>query len=115
MGPKGSGCSSLNESGNRRTVAGPPSPAMRARPATKRCTIAPSAFKVARSGELLKEIDAAKNQHDAAEPACAGARTRTQTAAEAGLSHHQRNTALRLASIPPAEFEAAVESDKRRR
>jgi hypothetical protein len=33
-------------------------------------------------------------------------------ARDAGLSTDQKNTALRVASIPPEEFEAAVESDK---
>jgi hypothetical protein len=37
--------------------------------------------------------------------------TRAQAAAEAGLSKRQKETALRLASIAPEEFEAAVESD----
>jgi hypothetical protein len=68
---------------------------------------------VRRTGELLKEIEGAKNQHDAGDPAYAGAHTsRSDAARQAGLSHHQKNTALRVASIPPAEFEAAVESDK---
>lgn len=35
---------------------------------------------------------------------------RTQAAEEAGLSDDQRKTALRVASIPEDEFEAAVES-----
>jgi hypothetical protein len=38
--------------------------------------------------------------------------TRTQAATDAGLSRNQKNTALRVTSIPPDEFEAAVESDK---
>lgn len=38
--------------------------------------------------------------------------TRTQVAADAGLSEHQRKTALRIASVPESAFEAAVESDK---
>jgi hypothetical protein len=37
--------------------------------------------------------------------------TRTQVADDAGMSEHQRKTALRIASVPDGEFEAAVESD----
>jgi hypothetical protein len=55
-----------------------------------------------RVGELLKEIKPAKNQHDAAERARAGGRhSRSEAAANAGLSKHQRRTALRVARIPP--------------
>jgi hypothetical protein len=66
---------------------------------------------VRRTGELLKEIEPSKGR----QPENVGAPlrfTRSQAAREAGLSTDQRNTALRVASIPPAEFEAAVESDK---
>ncbi|MGH8572389.1 MAG: hypothetical protein ACREX8_07430, partial [Gammaproteobacteria bacterium] len=38
-------------------------------------------------------------------------RTRSQAATEAGLSEHQRKTALRIAAIPEEEFEAQIESD----
>jgi hypothetical protein len=37
--------------------------------------------------------------------------TRTNTATEAGLSEHQRKTALRIANVPEDEFETAIESD----
>jgi hypothetical protein len=53
-----------------------------------------------RVGELLKEIKPPTRF------------TRMQAAHEAGLSERQKNTALRVASIPPEEFEAAVESEK---
>jgi hypothetical protein len=36
---------------------------------------------------------------------------RKSAAEEAGLSDHQRKTALRIANVPEGEFEAAVESD----
>jgi hypothetical protein len=38
--------------------------------------------------------------------------TRKRAAAEAGLSQRQRDTALRIAMIPTAEFEAMVERDE---
>ena len=38
--------------------------------------------------------------------------TRKQAAAEAGMSHHQMHTALRVANVPAQDFEAQVESDK---
>ncbi|WP_341675221.1 hypothetical protein [Niveibacterium sp. SC-1] len=40
--------------------------------------------------------------------------TRDQAAKDAGLSKRQKDTALRLAAIPSAEFEAAVESENPR-
>jgi DUF3102 family protein len=70
---------------------------------------------VRRTGELLKEIEPGKAGRPPNEEIGAGARpnlTRSEAAADAGLSDHQRKTALRVASIPPTEFEAAVESDK---
>jgi hypothetical protein len=54
-----------------------------------------------RVGELLKEIKPARGQRNDLELG-AGARpnlTRTQAATEAGLSGHQRKTALRVASM----------------
>jgi hypothetical protein len=36
---------------------------------------------------------------------------RQSAASSAGLSVHQRKTALRVANVPEAEFEAAVESE----
>jgi hypothetical protein len=38
--------------------------------------------------------------------------TRGQAATDAGLSEHQRKTALRIATVPVPEFEAAVESNQ---
>jgi hypothetical protein len=56
---------------------------------------------VQRCGERLKEIPPAANHHDAATRAQEGAlpRTRSDAAAEAGLSERQRKTALRVANV----------------
>lgn len=67
---------------------------------------------IRRCGELLKQVPQGhgardgKRQDGAAPPL-----TRTQVAEDAGLSERQRKTALRVASIPEAEFEAQVDSD----
>lgn len=68
---------------------------------------------VRRCGELLKQIEP-KNGGDRGGPK--GGRppvgpTRTSAARDAGLSDHQRKTALRVANVPEPEFEEAVESD----
>ena len=66
---------------------------------------------VRREGELLGEIEAHRganqNIREGDHPKVL---TRSDAASAAGLSPHQRKTALRVANIPPAEFEAAVES-----
>jgi len=65
-----------------------------------------------RMGELLKQIPSGsaanlvQHRQDGGVPSV----TRTQVAGDAGLSERQRKTALRLASIPKDQFEAAVES-----
>lgn len=61
---------------------------------------------VRRCGELLKEIDGRGKNGRAPNFAL----TRQDVAAEAGLSDHQRITAIRVANVPENEFEAAVES-----
>lgn len=58
-----------------------------------------------RCGELLKQIAPARGHENGSAP------TRSGVAEEAGLSEHQRKTALRVASIPESVFERAVESD----
>jgi hypothetical protein len=63
---------------------------------------------VRRCGELLKEFEPAKNQHDAS---TAAGTSRKQAAEEAGLSKRQKDTALRVATVPEEEFEAQIESD----
>lgn len=75
---------------------------------------------IRRCGELLKEIESARggnrgggrpdnngNQKDGIVPLV----SRSSVARDAGLSERQQKTALRVASIPAQEFEAAVESD----
>lgn len=63
---------------------------------------------VRRMGELLKEFDGRRNnQH------LAGTRqTREAIAHEAGVSEHQRKQAIRVANVPAAQFEQAVEAQK---
>jgi hypothetical protein len=67
---------------------------------------------VRRCGELLDEIEprqgANQNIQDGADPKVG----RAAAAEAAGLSERQRKTALRVAHVPAAEFEAAVESDR---
>lgn len=67
-----------------------------------------------RMGELLEEVEAGVNRHVAAarESRGGGAPTsRTAAARDAGLSRDQMHTALRVARVPAAEFEAQIESD----
>ena len=59
---------------------------------------------IRRCGEMLKQVEPAKNQHDAADRAHVGGDTsRSQAARDAGLSERQKVTALRVASVPEAE------------
>ncbi len=66
---------------------------------------------VRRSGELLRQIQPAKNQHDASAGAGGGPGSRGNAAREAGMSPRQAKTATRVANVPEDEFEAQVESD----
>jgi hypothetical protein len=65
-----------------------------------------------RLGELLKLIpradEATRYGREGDHPPV----TRTRAATDAGLSEHQRKTALRIAAVPEAEFDAHVESDR---
>lgn len=64
-----------------------------------------------RLGELLKQIPSAQGANlTAAGRAGAVPISRTTAASDAGLSERQRKTALRIANVPEAEFEAHVES-----
>lgn len=64
---------------------------------------------IRRCGELLRALAPSKNQHDGAS---AGAHTsRNKAAEDAGLSRHQKHTALRVANVPVYEFEESVESE----
>jgi hypothetical protein len=65
-----------------------------------------------RMGELIKTIPPAQGANlTAAGRAGAVPISRRSAATQAGISERQRKTALRIASIPEADFEAAVESD----
>jgi ATP-dependent Clp protease ATP-binding subunit ClpA len=64
---------------------------------------------IRRCGELLQEIEKATGAH--LKRAAARPLSRTQAATDAGLSGHQRKTALRVANVPEREFEEAVESE----
>lgn len=66
---------------------------------------------IRRCGELLKQIPAAPGKRTDLQPSNAAV-TRSEAASDAGLSKRQKDTALRVASVPAAEFESAVESDK---
>jgi hypothetical protein len=64
-----------------------------------------------RAGELIKQIEPSLGGRPAEN---AGGRppelTRSQAAREAGLSDHQRKTALRVATVPTEDFDYAIES-----
>lgn len=68
---------------------------------------------VRREGEILLEIEPATGARTDLEPSEGDHTklTRKQVARDAGLSDHQRVTALRVANVPADKFEAAVESD----
>lgn len=68
---------------------------------------------IRRCGELLKQIPPDKGGRPPAETQEGDlpSFTRTEAADAAGLSEHQRKTALRVASVPEADFERQVESD----
>lgn len=64
---------------------------------------------IRRAGELLQQIEPAPNQHVAG----VGAHTsRSDAAKEAGMSKHQQVQAVRVASVPKADFERAVDAPK---
>jgi hypothetical protein len=78
---------------------------------------------IRRCGELLREIEPRQGARTDIEPqettlprlmeeppAAPPPVTRAQVATDAGLSEHQRKTALRVAAIPKEEFEEAVEA-----
>jgi len=64
---------------------------------------------IRRCGQLLSEIEGAVNQHKGA--SVGGGTSRNKAAREAGLSHRQQHTALRVARVNGEEFEDAVESE----
>jgi len=64
---------------------------------------------IRRCGTLLKEIEPATGANlPNVEREGALPYGRTQAATDAGLSEHQRKTALRVANVPESAFEAAV-------
>lgn len=68
---------------------------------------------IRRAGELLKQIEPSKGGRPPEETR-EGDRpslSRKQAANEAGMSDHQRKSALRVANVPDEEFERQVESD----
>lgn len=85
---------------------------------------------VRRCGELLKDMRAPGARSDLSEPPdatvprfeppeadlprfeAAAPRTATEAARDAGMSERQQKTAIRVANVPAAHFEAAVESDE---
>jgi hypothetical protein len=69
---------------------------------------------IRRCGQLLKEIESAQGARTDLQPSIGGGTklTRKQAADEAGLSKRQKDTALRVAAVPPDEFERAVEGEK---
>lgn len=68
---------------------------------------------IRRCGELLKQIEPGQGARDGKRQDGAVPPNRKTAATEAGLSERQRKTALRVASVPPSDFERQVESDSR--
>ena len=67
---------------------------------------------IRRCGELLKQVPPAHGANqNIKEGALPNVLTREIAAADAGLSEHQRKTALRVANVAAEEFNAKVESD----
>jgi hypothetical protein len=65
---------------------------------------------IQRQGQLLSEIEAQPGKRT--DRPNAPRDTRSEIARQAGLSAKQRVTALRVAAVPKADFEKAVESEK---
>ena len=67
---------------------------------------------ISRCGELLKQIEPARGANqNIREGDHPNVITRTQAAEQAGLSEHQRKTALRVADVPKDKRESLIESD----
>lgn len=66
---------------------------------------------IRRCGELLKQIPPAHGANQNIREGTLPKVTRESAATDAGLSEHQRKTALRVANVPEPEFNEAVESD----
>ena len=64
-----------------------------------------------RAGELLKQIEPGHGQNQNINDGTVNkVLTRTEAAREAGMSERQQVTAVRIANVPSADFEKAVES-----
>lgn len=67
---------------------------------------------IRRCGELLKAIEKAQGANQNIRDGSVPKAGRAAAATRAGLSERQRKDALRVANLPAAEFESAVESEK---
>jgi hypothetical protein len=66
-----------------------------------------------RCGELLKAFDArGGDRGKTVSPLVSARRSRAAVAKQAGLSENKARTAVNIADIPEADFEAAVESER---
>lgn len=66
---------------------------------------------IRRAGELLKEFDARGGDRSKNGSAPTSAPSRQEAGKKAGMSRDQQVTAVRVANVPDADFEEAVESD----
>jgi hypothetical protein len=66
---------------------------------------------IRRCGELLRLVQPVNAARDMPREGALPPVTREKAAADAGLSEHQRKTALRVAAVPESDFIAQVESD----
>jgi len=66
---------------------------------------------VRRMGELLKQFDGRGGDRTKTDGAVSFAPTQRQAAERAGISERQQVTAVRVANVPAAEFDEAIESD----
>lgn len=66
---------------------------------------------VRRCGELLKTFNSPGARTDQPDEGAHTRLTQKQAAIDAGLSDHQRVTAVRVANVPEPDFEAAIDGD----
>jgi len=66
---------------------------------------------IRRCGELLKQIEGGSTAHRRRVAPDPSTSTRKGSAYSAGLSDRERKTAIRIANVPKADFERAVESN----
>ncbi|WP_338833569.1 hypothetical protein [Bradyrhizobium septentrionale] len=62
-------------------------------------------------GELLKQFDAQGRRTDTLKDGTVQKLSQGEAAAAAGISERQAKTAVRVANVPAAEFDAAIEGD----